>query len=206
MKNQEFNQWNSASRSLSENIICALESIEKNKYKFIIKHLPNSKHQNPLKEINGALNNPFNWKCISQFHRSEEEIKKAVENAKNETEKDLLLNWILVFGEPEAIKLYENERICSKGLFKGVGACSQVRKIDMINFLKENGEEERAKMWEAPNQFFNSGLWTPKNISMYEDAKGHSYAVYFAENTENLSTEQLNKILDDSVIEIIKNS
>ena len=206
MKNKEFAQWNSASRSLSENIICALESIGKNKYKFIVKHLPNNEHQNPLQEAHKNLDNPFNWMCTSQFHRSEEEIKRAVENAKNETEIDLILNWVWIFGEPDAIKLYENERICSNGLFKGIGTCSQVRKIDMINFLKENGEEDRAKLWEDPNQYFNSGLWSPKNKNYYQNADGNTYAVYFSENTENLSTEQLNKILDDSIIAIIKNS
>jgi len=201
----KFTQWNTASKSLSENIVCALESIKTMKYIFIVDLKPNEEHEQPLKKINGALNNPFNWKCISTFHRSKEEISKAVEIARNETEKDLILNWVPVFGSPEAIKLYQDENIFTQDLIRGVGTASQVRRIDLINFLKENGEKERAELFENPNQFFNSSLWVPKDNNYYENESGNTYAVYFIENLPNLSIEELNTILDNSVKKIINN-
>jgi hypothetical protein len=86
-----FNQYTRASKSLSENIVCALETINKFSYQAIIKHLENKEHTYPVKKVSNALNDPFNWTYTTQFHRSEEEINKAIANSKNETEKDLIL-------------------------------------------------------------------------------------------------------------------
>lgn len=203
---KEFTQWNTASESLSENIICALECINKYNYQVIIKHLPNEEHELPVKVVAHDLNDPFGWKCVSQFHRSEEELKDALKRAKNDTERDLIQNWVWIFGEPEAIQLYKEKRLCTAGLFKGMGTCSQVRITDMVKYFRDNGENERADLWEKPDQFFNSGLWTPINNHYWDNAEGMSYAVYFNNNKENLPLSAINEILDNSVKEIALNS
>lgn len=202
---QQFTQWNTASRSLSETIICALEGIAKYNYQMVIKYLPNSEHTNPLKIINKDLNDPFAWECTAQFHRNPEEMKEALTSAKNDTERDLLQNWTWIFGEPEAIKIYQETGKCTAGLFTGMGTCSQVRKKDMIAYLRENGENERADLWESPDQYFNSGLWRAKGYKYWEDAEGMTYAVYYNDNKEGLTKDQLNDLLDASVKDIVRN-
>lgn len=206
MKTQtQFTAWNTASRYLAENIVTAIEGIEKYNYQMIIKYCQNEEHANPLKKINKDLDNPFNWVCISQFHRSEEEIKKALCRALNDTERDLLLNWTWIFGEPKAIKIYQETGKCTAGLFKGIGTCSQVRIKDMIQYFKENGKAERAKLWEE-SKYFNSGLWTPaKNINTYLPEIGNTYAVYYNNNAEKLPIQELHEILDNSIKAIIVN-
>lgn len=201
---QQFTQWNAASKSLSESIICALEGIAKYNYQMIVKYLPNNEHTSPLTQYSKNLDDPFNWKCTSQFHREPEEMKQALERAVNDTERDLLQNWTWIFGEPEAIEIYKNTGKCTAGLFKGMGTCSQVRIKDMVKYLRDNGENERADLWESPNQFFNSGLWTPKNRGDYrEPVDCMSYAVYYNNNSEGLTKDQLNELLDNSVKNII---
>jgi len=111
-----FNQYTRASKSLSENIVCALETINKFSYQAIIKHLENKEHTYPVKKVSNALNDPFNWTYTTQFHRSEEEINKAIANSKNETEKDLILNWTPVFADKEAIEIYKTTGNVTQGL------------------------------------------------------------------------------------------
>jgi len=205
MKNntEKFTQYNSATKSLSENIVCALEGIDKYNYQMVIKYLPNKEQQNPAKEVNKDLNDPFNWKCTSQFHRSPEELKAALERAANDTERDLIKNWVWIFGEPKAIELYKNTRKCTKGLFNGIGTCSQVRIKDMVKYLRENGENERADLWEKEDQYFNSGLWSPKGVEYYQPMEGNTYAVYFRNNEEGLNKDELKAMLDNSIMDVM---
>ena len=202
--NNKFTQWNAATASLTEQLVCALEVISKYGYQVIIKKLDNSLHTNPMKITAKSLDDPFAWKMISSFNQTAEQKKDSIERAHNDTERDLIANWTWVFGEPEAIELYREKRICSKGLFKGIGVCSQVRIVDMVKYLREIGDTELADLWESPDQYFNSGLWTPVNNQYWDDAEGMTYAVYFAENVESLSSVQLNEILDNSVIALLK--
>lgn len=199
---KQFRQWNTASKSLSENIICALEGIAKYNYQMIVKYLPNSGHTNPAVEVNKDLNDPFNWECSCQFHRSNEEMQEALKRAANDTERDLLQNWTWVFGEPKAIEIYKTTGNVTAGLLKGIGTCSQVRVKDMVKYLREKGENERADLWESEDQFFNSGIWRPKGVKYHTPIDGMTYAVYYNENKEGLSKDELNAILDESVIEL----
>lgn len=199
---ENYSQYNTATTSLTECLICALDAVKKYNYKAVIWYRENKDHPTPVKVINGALDNPFNWKCTSQFHRTPEEIKQAIEMAMNDTERDLLQNWTWIFGDPEAIKIYQTEGRITPGLLNGIGRCSQVRIKDLVNYLNLTGETERAKLWQG-EQFFNSGLWIPNGISHYETADGMSYAVYFKENKDNTPQAELLKILDNSVKEII---
>ncbi len=162
---KKYGQYNTPSKTLSEALICAIEAITLYGTHVIIKHLPNNEHENPLKDISKDLNDPFNWKCISQFHRTPEEMEDELKRAKNDTERDLLQNWTWIFGEPEAIELYKTTGKFTAGLLKGIGTCSQVRIKDMVQYLRETGDNERADLWDSENQYFNSGLWTPKTDS-----------------------------------------
>lgn len=204
MKNteNEYTQWNTPSKILSDTLICALECIEKYNYKAIVKAMENNNHDNPLKETNIGLDDPFAWKCTSKFHMSEKELEEAMVRAINDTERDLIKNWTWVFGKPEAIELYKKNRTFTKDLILGAGTCSHVRIADLIDFLKKNGEYERAELWENKNQYFNTGLWIP-NIDRFQVYNGITYAVYFSNNNENLTKHQLNQILDNSVKEIL---
>lgn len=202
---KKYTQYNTATKSLSESLICALETIGKYGYEVVIKYLPNNEHYHPVKDVNKDLNDPFNWKCTSQFHRDEKEMKQALERAINDTERDLLQNWTWIFGTPEAIEIYKNTGKCTKGLFNGVGTCSQVRIKDMVKYLRDNGENERADLWESKDQFFNSGLWTPKGIDCYKPIEGMTYAVYY-NNEGGLSKDELNEILDESVRQIFESN
>lgn len=201
----KFKQWNEANNSLAESIICALECISKYNYKAIIKYLPNDEHETPLKEVNDELKNHFNWRSICTFNASKEEIQNRINNAKSETEKDLIKNYTPIFGEEKAIKLYQEKGICTKNLFKGMGKSTIVKTEDMIKFYRDNGEEERAKLWENPNSFFNCHLWQPKEgISYWQNVKGiNTYAVYFEKNEDCLNTDELKQILDESIKLII---
>ena len=201
MKN--FHQWNTPSKSFAEALLCALEGIELYNYKMIVDYRYNLDHQNPLTQTSDNLNNPFNWKSTASFHRTPEEQADAIKRAKNDTERDLIENWEPVFSEPEAIELYMKDGTVTAGLFKGMGRSFQVRRKDIVKFLRENGEAERADLFENP-KFFNAHLWTAKNIADFrEPAEGNTYAVYFAKNEENLPTEELKKILDQSIKAIL---
>ncbi len=200
MKN--FRAWNTASRSLTEHMVGALEAIETYNFQAIVRYMPNSEQGNPLQIPAHDLNSPFGWKCTSQFHRGEKEMEQALARALNDTERDLLQNWTQVFGEPEAIKIYQETGVCTAGLFKGIGTCSQVRIKDMVAYLRANGEAERADLWEKP-QYFNSGIWTPLTRNYWDVAEGNTYAVYFNENEEGLSKDELHALLDNSIKEIV---
>ena len=199
-----FNQYNTASKSLSENIVCALESIEKYGYQVVIVKQENDLHTNPMQRPSRELNDPFNWKSTSQFHRSEEEIKAAVERANTETEKDLILNWTPIFADRQAIEIYKHTGKVTKGLIKSMGVGTQVRTKDLVEYLQANGEEDRAKLFDPKNSFFNSAIWQPiQGVSYWEAIEGLTYAVYYNDNKEGLSKDELNEMLDNSVKAII---
>jgi hypothetical protein len=66
----------------------------------------------------------------------------------NEFEKYLTLNYVSCFGTEEAVKRYYETGICSKENFNGMGRAHLVNVDDLIKFLKNSKEYERANMYE----------------------------------------------------------
>jgi hypothetical protein len=67
-----------------------------------------------------------------------------------ELELDLTLNYQPVFGEKEAAEHYYKTGELSEKNFKGMGYCHLVKRSDVIKYLTEKGEAERAAHWVLP--------------------------------------------------------
>lgn len=105
----------------------------------------------PMKIKNPELDNPFNWTMSYGIPRTSEIMTEH--DFFNETEKDLVKNWVACFGEQVAIKKYQEEGVISKELFNG-SICHPVRIEDADRYRREIvGDNYEygfwATMWKA---------------------------------------------------------
>ena len=178
----ELRQWNTPTTDILEALLSYAGLSAHNMMGRIERRL-NTEHENPLKKINPLLNDPFNWKSSCSFPMSAEERKQRIEGAKNETEKDLYMNWSDCFGTREAVELYQRTGAVTKDLFNGMGVHCNIRTADMVKYLREvKKDEERADFIESYNNQWGH-LWTAKDgVSMWTPIEGiYTYAVYCTE-------------------------
>jgi len=198
---ENLKAWSQATTTLLDALISAKSAIDFG-YLSIIVYKQNELQESPAVEHNPLLKDPFNWKQICAYYGTPEDKTKAIDKANTDTEKELLSNWCQVFGTQQAINTYQQTGEVTKDLNLGGGIATIVKRADIVKYMKANGEEERAHYWEFSNfiPMFSpiEGVkyWSPiKNIN--------TYAVLVGSQGEH-TKEQLNNILDESIINILK--
>ncbi len=94
----------------------------------------------PIMTENEGLNNPFNWTMLYGSVYPDDKYK----DFKNETEKDLFNNWIVLYSTKEARKAYIEKGEVIEGLNKGVGIATPVR-IEDANKTRTDGYKYKGK-------------------------------------------------------------
>lgn len=203
MNKNTFRNWSEATTSFINALLSAQETVAYG-YLVEIRYLPNEEHAHPMKQINPALSDPFAWESGCSYPLSPEERKKRIEDAKSETEKDLIENWTTCFsGTQEAIDLYKAERKITPELMNGMGRCTNVRVEDIVKYLREIGENERADIFEQKNWVH---LWTPTKENPYWSPVPNikTYAVYVKKPQHKMTFGELELQVKQSIIDLGK--
>ncbi|AGO47675.1 hypothetical protein Phi4:1_gp138 [Cellulophaga phage phi4:1] len=100
----------------------------------------------PLTTKNSGLNNPFNWTMAYGTIFSKDYPSKF----HNDTEKDLHLNWTVLFSTKEAREIYIKEGRVIEGLNNGMGVCTPVKIADADKTRKDGYKHSpRTIVWKA---------------------------------------------------------
>lgn len=126
--------WTISTVNPTEALIGLVSCIEAG-YEAWIEVRQNGDQEYPAQMKNPELNNPFNWTMSYGIPKN---IKK-IEEYKffNDTEKDLTMNWINVFGDKEAVMEYQKTGKVIEGLLFGSSLSCPVR-IDDANWYRAN--------------------------------------------------------------------
>lgn len=106
----------------------------------------------PIQVKNPLLDNPFNWTFNYGTNRNEKVL--STYDYFNETEKDLIHNWIAAFGQEKAIRAYQENRTISADMFNG-SISHPVRLVDA-------NEYRRNILKDGYEYGFFTHFWKPK--------------------------------------------
>ena len=104
----------------------------------------NGEQEFPIKCVNPALNNPFNWKqAFGAPAGTYEQITFL-----NKTERDLYENWTYCYGSAKAVQAYRERGEVTKELFNGSGIGCPVR-IKDANAYRAKTDGYRYGFWKT---------------------------------------------------------
>jgi hypothetical protein len=153
MNNEVCTGWTEATTDVNKALIGLISCLESG-YNAWLEIRKNGDQDFPIKISNPVLNKPENWTMSYGIPRPKDNF--ANERFLNETEKDLTLNWIAVFGEKEAADNYYKTGKVSKENFKGMGYCHAVKIEDANKYRKSldgySGYSYWATRWQPRNE------------------------------------------------------
>lgn len=118
INNKVYTDWTTAKVNYQEALL-ALQACRGSHATCWLELRDNGDQTYPIKMPNPLLDDPFSWRYSYGTVTSPDNLK--AHKFLNETERDLTYNWIVGYGNPEAIAKYKENRELVEGLCFGAG-------------------------------------------------------------------------------------
>lgn len=99
-----------------------------------------------IQKLKNATDDINNWECSSQTLWSLQEIQE--DKYLSDDQKYMMINYVQVFGTEQAKERYYKHKVLGPDNLKGMGRAHYVHRQQLIDYLKENGEDERAACFD----------------------------------------------------------
>jgi hypothetical protein len=185
--------WTSPKRNLIAGIICLKAALSSGRKARLIR-LFNEECMFPIK-IENSTKDFRNYEFSIGYPESAERIQGNT--TYSDFEKHLSLNYISVFGTPEAIKTYYETGVLSSGNVQSMGRNHLVAVDDYINYLVSIKDFQRADMYErqyrnenTKSQSFFYDFYKPLHGNNRYEAKHFKNKLYVVELLDKNNTDK----------------